>query len=302
MYGLRKYLSIAVLFQCVVWRKVKTFCKRTKRVDLCIREEAGSNCSHDDQPDWLVLVFNMSCWVLTQVSVCSVKDLEMWLLSAVDRCESAPQQQTRCVSQLEANTAGSFIFRGEKTFSHLCSCAVISLHFYFTGPRQWEISNFCFLWTHLPLITFECGRVCHCHICMMMMMMTMADRGTCCALLFLWLSIFWRFIRKSDLMSASVLHPWPCGPISLVCGLLLLASAPLLTAGMNSYRNPSSIKSLVYLHSLQRMKLSSLRMKMTIYMGFKWKLLKNLTVTNDEQYYTTCNKQSCPSYLIKWIN
>ncbi|KAG7239927.1 hypothetical protein INR49_003659 [Caranx melampygus] len=32
-------------------------------------------------------------------------------------------------------------------------------------------------------------------------------------------------------MSASVLHPWPCGPISLVCGLLLLASAPLLTAG-----------------------------------------------------------------------
>ncbi|XP_071352050.1 sushi domain-containing protein 6 isoform X1 [Trachinotus anak] len=32
-------------------------------------------------------------------------------------------------------------------------------------------------------------------------------------------------------MSASVLHPWPCGRISLVCGLLLLASSPLLTTG-----------------------------------------------------------------------
>ncbi|XP_022594274.1 sushi domain-containing protein 6-like isoform X2 [Seriola dumerili] len=32
-------------------------------------------------------------------------------------------------------------------------------------------------------------------------------------------------------MSASVLYPWPCGRISLVCGLLLLASSPLLAAG-----------------------------------------------------------------------
>ncbi|XP_076014724.1 sushi domain-containing protein 6 [Genypterus blacodes] len=32
-------------------------------------------------------------------------------------------------------------------------------------------------------------------------------------------------------MSASVLHPWPCGHVSLVCGLLLLASSPRLTAG-----------------------------------------------------------------------
>ncbi|XP_035536631.1 sushi domain-containing protein 6 isoform X1 [Morone saxatilis] len=32
-------------------------------------------------------------------------------------------------------------------------------------------------------------------------------------------------------MSGSVLYPWPCGRISLVCGLLLLASSPLLTTG-----------------------------------------------------------------------
>ncbi|XP_068174287.1 sushi domain-containing protein 6 [Antennarius striatus] len=32
-------------------------------------------------------------------------------------------------------------------------------------------------------------------------------------------------------MSGSVLHPWPCGRVSLVCGLLLVASSPLLTAG-----------------------------------------------------------------------
>ncbi|KAE8294945.1 Sushi domain-containing protein 4 Precursor [Larimichthys crocea] len=38
-------------------------------------------------------------------------------------------------------------------------------------------------------------------------------------------------VRKSGLMSGSVLYPWPCGRISLVCGLLLLASSPLLTAG-----------------------------------------------------------------------
>ncbi|TMS07796.1 Sushi domain-containing protein 4 [Larimichthys crocea] len=36
---------------------------------------------------------------------------------------------------------------------------------------------------------------------------------------------------QSGLMSGSVLYPWPCGRISLVCGLLLLASSPLLTAG-----------------------------------------------------------------------
>ncbi|XP_035479613.1 sushi domain-containing protein 6 isoform X2 [Scophthalmus maximus] len=42
-------------------------------------------------------------------------------------------------------------------------------------------------------------------------------------------------IRKSGLMSPSVLHPCLCGHISLVCGLLLLflllASSPLLAAG-----------------------------------------------------------------------
>ncbi|XP_040903167.1 sushi domain-containing protein 6 isoform X2 [Toxotes jaculatrix] len=32
-------------------------------------------------------------------------------------------------------------------------------------------------------------------------------------------------------MSASVPHPWPCGRISLVCGLFLLASSPLLATG-----------------------------------------------------------------------
>ncbi|XP_030600882.1 sushi domain-containing protein 6 isoform X1 [Archocentrus centrarchus] len=35
-------------------------------------------------------------------------------------------------------------------------------------------------------------------------------------------------------MSAPVLSPWPYGPVSLVCGLLLLASSPLLTAGKMS--------------------------------------------------------------------
>lgn len=38
-------------------------------------------------------------------------------------------------------------------------------------------------------------------------------------------------LRKSGLMSASVLYPSSCGRVSLVCGLLLLASSPLLTAG-----------------------------------------------------------------------
>ncbi|XP_029373710.1 sushi domain-containing protein 6 isoform X2 [Echeneis naucrates] len=32
-------------------------------------------------------------------------------------------------------------------------------------------------------------------------------------------------------MSASVLHPWLCGHIHLVCGLVLLASSPFVTAG-----------------------------------------------------------------------
>nr|XP_046245928.1 sushi domain-containing protein 6 isoform X2 [Scatophagus argus] len=40
-----------------------------------------------------------------------------------------------------------------------------------------------------------------------------------------------RVCRKSGLMSGSVVYPWPCGPVSLVCGLLLVASSPLLTAG-----------------------------------------------------------------------
>ncbi|XP_072248161.1 sushi domain-containing protein 6 [Leuresthes tenuis] len=35
-------------------------------------------------------------------------------------------------------------------------------------------------------------------------------------------------------MSASILHPWPCGRVGLVCGLLLLASSPLLTSGKMS--------------------------------------------------------------------
>lgn len=42
-------------------------------------------------------------------------------------------------------------------------------------------------------------------------------------------------------MSASVLHPWPCGRISLVCGLLLLllASSPLLATGkLNNCTHP----------------------------------------------------------------
>ncbi|KAM9318775.1 uncharacterized protein KZ484_023083 [Pholidichthys leucotaenia] len=46
-------------------------------------------------------------------------------------------------------------------------------------------------------------------------------------------SLNWSEIIR-NLMSASVLHPWPCGPFSLVCGLLLLlllTSSPLLTAG-----------------------------------------------------------------------
>ncbi|XP_063763502.1 sushi domain-containing protein 6 isoform X2 [Eleginops maclovinus] len=38
-------------------------------------------------------------------------------------------------------------------------------------------------------------------------------------------------LRKSGLMSASVLSPSPCGRLPLVCGLLLLAASPLLTAG-----------------------------------------------------------------------
>lgn len=32
-------------------------------------------------------------------------------------------------------------------------------------------------------------------------------------------------------MSGPVLNPWPCGRVSLVCGLLLLASSPLLATG-----------------------------------------------------------------------
>nr|XP_020478886.1 sushi domain-containing protein 6-like isoform X2 [Monopterus albus] len=35
-------------------------------------------------------------------------------------------------------------------------------------------------------------------------------------------------------MSASVLYPWPCGCVSLVCGLLLLATSPLLATGRTS--------------------------------------------------------------------
>lgn len=40
--------------------------------------------------------------------------------------------------------------------------------------------------------------------------------------------------RNSGLMSGSVSYPWLCGHISLVCGLLLLASSPLLAAGTTS--------------------------------------------------------------------
>ncbi|XP_005932696.1 sushi domain-containing protein 6 isoform X2 [Haplochromis burtoni] len=39
-------------------------------------------------------------------------------------------------------------------------------------------------------------------------------------------------------MSASVLSPWPCGPVSLVCGLFLLASSPLLIAGKMNCTHP----------------------------------------------------------------
>ncbi|XP_045930035.1 sushi domain-containing protein 6 isoform X2 [Micropterus dolomieu] len=46
-------------------------------------------------------------------------------------------------------------------------------------------------------------------------------------------------LRKSGLMSASVLYPWPCGHYSLVCGLLLLAFSPLLATGrLNNCTHP----------------------------------------------------------------
>ncbi|XP_067363870.1 sushi domain-containing protein 6 isoform X1 [Channa argus] len=45
--------------------------------------------------------------------------------------------------------------------------------------------------------------------------------------------------RKSCLMSASVLYPWPGGRVSLCCGLLLLVSSPLLVAGrLNNCTHP----------------------------------------------------------------
>lgn len=55
--------------------------------------------------------------------------------------------------------------------------------------------------------------------------------------------------RKSGLMSASVLSPWPCGPFSLVCGLFLLASLPLLIAGTTSDPNRVAFKTCSNLHS-----------------------------------------------------
>lgn len=42
------------------------------------------------------------------------------------------------------------------------------------------------------------------------------------------------FTRKSCLMSGSALYPWACGHVSLVLGILLLVSSPLLTAGTTS--------------------------------------------------------------------
>ncbi len=78
------------------------------------------------------------------------------------------------------------------------------------------------LWLLLP-VQRNCDKpcplcVCVC-VCVFSLLLTL---HLCCV------------IRKSGLMSASVLYPWPCGRVSLVCGLLLLASSPLLTAGMTS--------------------------------------------------------------------
>ncbi|MED6231656.1 hypothetical protein ATANTOWER_002189 [Ataeniobius toweri] len=44
--------------------------------------------------------------------------------------------------------------------------------------------------------------------------------------------------RKSGFMSTSVPYPWPRGHICLVCGLLLLVSSPLLTAGRLNCSHP----------------------------------------------------------------
>lgn len=46
--------------------------------------------------------------------------------------------------------------------------------------------------------------------------------------------------RKSGLMSGPVLHPWPCGRVSGFCGILLLISSPLLTAGKKTRKSPVS--------------------------------------------------------------
>lgn len=56
------------------------------------------------------------------------------------------------------------------------------------------------------------------------------------------------FTRKSCLMSGSVLYPWACGHVSLVFGILLLVSLPLLTTGTTS--NPTCPPSAFMLHRL----------------------------------------------------